>query len=309
MKHTPVSYAILSLILSAIFVVRFPLQLHAQADTAHRNAVSARGMVQPEPMMESPYAGKFEPRIGGWVESEGNKLRLDIGTAVDLWHVHPFDPPSRSYITLGTEFFTWTRLRSAGRFKFPVEAVDYYFGIFGNLYYHPFIGESSLNTKLRVAHISAHLVDGDSTFFGSDGKPVTYSREFIDLRTGLDSRVVDINGPFGEGTAQSHVYVGGVYLFSTIPDTLGRISPYAGLDFSWQLRDGAPLTVRAGYEARLNTELTPIGEHSVRLGVKLAETNKNGVVLEGAYYSGRSPYGQYFSRRESYFSFGFSVEH
>lgn len=259
------------------------------------------------PFLQSPYAGKFEPRIGGWVESADSKLRLDIGTSVNLWDVVPMaDPTSRVGLVLGTEFFTWTRLRSAGGFKFPVEAVDYYFGLFGQFHLLEINREWALNAKLRAAHISAHLVDGDSLFFASGGKPMTYSREFLDLRVGGDFG--GIAAPLKWGYVDLHPYVGGHFLFNTIPDTLGRFSPYAGVDLAWQ-QHNVPISLRAGYEARLNTELEPIGEHLIRAGIKLASVYANGVIIEGAYYSGRSPYGQLFNRRENYFSLGFSVEH
>lgn len=250
------------------------------------------------------YAGKFEPRIGGWRESADQKLRLDIGTSIELWRNTPTyseDEGTPLLWLVGTEFFTWTRLRSAGGFKFPVEAVDYHFGLIGQLAF-----SDPLALQMRVAHVSAHLVDGDTTFFASGGKPVTFSREFIDTR--LFGRRTLSSRPFRD-RAEVRYYAGGNFLFHTIPDTLGRFSPYAGGDFQWQVWEDKPVTVRLGYEARLNTELEPIGEHSVRAGVKFAHISDNGVMLEGAYYTGRSPYGQYFSRRENYFSLGFSVEH
>jgi hypothetical protein len=111
------------------------------------------------------------------------------------------------------------------------------------------------------------------------------------------------------GPGGNRIYVGGLFMFHTIPDTLGVITPYIGTDGYVQLSaEGPPLAIHYGYEARLNTELEPIGEHLARLGVKLGRPNSNGVTVEGSYYSGRSMYGQHFSRRESFFSLGFAID-
>jgi hypothetical protein len=110
-------------------------------------------------------------------------------------------------------------------------------------------------------------------------------------------------------SASLRFYTGALWLFHTIPDTLGVITPYAGFDLAGQISRSTPVTVKLGYEARLNTELAPIGEHQVRVGVKLGKLHSRGVTLEGSYYSGRSQYGQHFSQRESYFSLGFAIDY
>ncbi len=266
-----------------------------------------------------PYAGKYEPRIGGSRESERDKLRLDIGAGVDLVQI-PYTVPvtettmgmpvvggdyraDAGRLSFGAEFFTWTRLRAADNFKFPVEAVDYYFGIVGQLYASRSIIS---DVRLRVAHISAHLVDGDPSFTSPEQQYMTYSREFADLMVGLTPPIA-LNTIHNGAGARIRPYVGAQWLFHTIPDTLGALTPYAGLDVAVQpIR--IPVTLRFGYEARLNTELEPIGEHHVRLGVKFGDIDSHGVLVEGSYYSGRSHYGQHFSEREEYFSLGFGVD-
>jgi hypothetical protein len=195
-----------------------------------------------------------------------------------------------------------------------VEAVDYYFGVFG----HWTDRQSAISDlRLRIAHISAHLVDGDPSFTNPEQKYITYSREFVDLMVGLNplllfgssttGRALD-DEMWGRGRIRLRPYAGAMWLFNTIPDTLGVITPYAGLDGHMELLQGPiPVTLRVGYEARLNSELEPVGEHLVRLGLKLAPWNTTGVLIEGTYYAGRSPYGQYFDRREKFFSIGFAI--
>lgn len=268
----------------------------------------------------APFAGKYEARVGSSYEPSHKKLRLDIGTSIDLLHwgggddrprgdedhsdpLVPSIPTSR--FSLGTDFFTWTRLRSTGTFKFPVEAVDYYFGINGAVSMES--GPIS-DLRLRIAHISAHLVDGDPSFTSPVQQYMTYSREFADLMVGIGTTSMRWRARHRDVVVRP--YVGAMWLFHTIPDTLGRITPYAGVDGFWQPMPATPLSLKFGYEARLNTELAPIGEHLLRLGVKFGAPAEraNGVLIEGSYYAGHSPYGQHFSEREHFWSLGFAVD-
>jgi hypothetical protein len=264
-----------------------------------------------------PYAGKTEARIGGTREFSNDKLRLDIGGSSDIVTVKSYSlVPSpisatdgyRKLLTLGAEFFTWTRLRANDNFKFPVEAVDYYFGInAASDLPNNLLDWGQSTVRLRVAHISAHIVDGDTSFTNPQQKYITYSREFADVMLSLwaPKDVPHSSRP----TWSSRLYLGALWLFHTIPDTLGVLTPYAGFDGEWELMQQFPLTLKLGYEARLNTELEPIGEHLARVGLKLGRYYSRGVVIEGSFYSGRSPYGQHFSQREKFFSLGFAVDY
>lgn len=275
----------------------------------------------------SPYAGKLEPRIGTSWQTSNRKLRLDIGSTIDLYgtsyteslDVLPLNEGDRGHtidLTFGTDFFTWTRLRAAGSFKFPVEAVDYYFGVNASVSQSlTMIGKQSnervtmpeYGLRLRVAHISAHLVDGDPSFTNSQSHYITYSREFVDLCLAFD-----VSGAIFD-KAQAHdphvqVHAGSLWMFHSIPDSLGRINPFIGCDIMcWPFRK-TDLTILAGYELRLNTELAKIGENQARVGVKLGRPDTRGILFEAGYYSGRSQYGQHFAEREKYYSLGFALD-
>lgn len=276
-------------------VLRVVLQLLVAATAAAQtNAQSSDD--RPARLVVPPaYAGKYSPRIGATIEPQYDRLRLDIGYGSDLL-TRQF---GRFRAALGAEFFTWTRLRSEPNFKFPVEAVDYWFGTSVTI-------DGPMVVRLRVAHISAHLVDG-SAAFGRDGlRPVVYSREFADVMAGVP---LSMGGRTSDPTSpRARPYGGVLWLFHTIPDTLGTLTPYVGFDASWRAPFEYAMNVRAGYELRLNTELTPTSEHLARLGVKFAEANLPGLMLEASYYRGRSPFGQFFSILEEHVSIGFALE-
>lgn len=267
--------------------------------------------------VEAPYAGRLEARIGGSVEPAAEKLRLDIGASVDLFTIRDSSESAgmlareRNRLSIGADFFTWSRLRSQESFKFPVEAIDYYFGVNTALRLARIAGHAPLisEIRLRVAHISAHLVDGEPAFADkSFGSPATYSREFLDAMIAASGeRLARL---IGAPNASIRPYLGVVWIFHDIPKVASRATPYAGFDGYIVPFASLPFVVEGGYEARLNTEIEPaIGEHHARLGLKLGRPQSNGVRLETAWFSGRSQYGQYFGQRESYLSIGFAIDY
>ena len=70
-------------------------------------------------------ANILEPKAGFLFSMDNNKLRLDISTSRDI--VKWFDDGET--ISIGADLFTFTRLRSTDNFKFPVETIDYLFGL------------------------------------------------------------------------------------------------------------------------------------------------------------------------------------
>ncbi len=298
-----------------LFMVGAGGTLRAQEGESDGPARTTRSaFIRSGPVFTAPYAGKYEARIGGSRESENGKLRLDIGYAAELYRIErwteptgddahdplvPWAPPDLS-LAFGADFFTWTRLRSTASFKFPVEAVDYYFGLSGAMQ-RPLNNHTLLQARLRLAHISAHLVDGDPSFTDPAQRYMTYSREFADVTVGLTNDL-------GRGRGGSRAYAGALAMFHSIPDTLGAVTPYVGVEINERLIRSVPLTLRAGYELRLNTELADVAEHSARLGLKLGEPGSRGVTVEGSFFHGRSHYGQHFNVVEEYFALGFAVD-
>lgn len=254
---------------------------------------------QPSERFAWSYAAPHAPRIGASSEPAEDRVRLDIGGSVRL-----AEPSGAT--ELGVDVFTWSRLRSEANFKFPVEAIDYYFGLYGGWEFAP-EEPISLVATLRLGHISAHLVDGEERFGQTGFRPVVYSREFLDLEVGGLRRF----GSDSSGGADLRGYlrgsIGGRWLFHTIPDTIGRIRPDIALESALQPSADLPLTLRVGVEFGLNTEFDPLLESSLRSGLKFAGVEDVGVMLEGGYYRGRSLYGQFLAAPESYFWIGFGV--
>ena len=261
------------------------------------------------PLFIWPYAAPHAPRIGGASEKGGEEVRLEIGGSLPLWSrldsTDTEDPTPA--LEFGVDFFTWSRLRSEPNFKFPVEAIDYYFGLYGG-YALGNVGRFRLLADLRIAHISAHLVDGERRFATAGFRPFVYSREFFDAAVTLHQ---DIGPVVRDGRrdfrGRLRGTLGARYLFHTLPDTLGRLTPSFSVDGAWQLTESLPLTLHGGYRLAINQEHDTMLEHSIRGGLKFAALHRNGISLHGSYYRGRSTYGQYSWEVEEYGAIGFSI--
>jgi hypothetical protein len=117
--------------------------------------------------------------------------------------------------------FTFTRLRGTSEFHFPVEAIDYLFGL--NAGYRILHDKSTeYGIRFRFSHISAHFVDGhfdyDTRYWRNNLTPRVYSREFVEFFPFLRY----------EGL---RVYSGYTYLVHVTPSSLGKHIVQAGFDY------------------------------------------------------------------------------
>ncbi len=241
-------------------------------------------------------AATFEPRVGFQYQLGPRKLRLDIGYSTDIWSTQRAVENASSQanaLALGVDAFTYTRLRSEANLKFPVETVDYMFGINGT-YALAFSATRSLAFRVRLSHISAHLADG---YADSSGRflqrPFVYSREFLDAIV-------------AHTWANVRIYGGGTVLLQVkeLPRSVGRIIPQLGVE--WYGSIGVP--VFAGYDVRvvqIDRVVQPV--HSVQAGVYLLAQRTASVALCGYYYAGYSMHGMFYDQRDEYLALGMQV--
>lgn len=231
-------------------------------------------------------AGVFEQRVGAIYQTNVKKLRLDIGATTDLFH---FDYDSLTTISVGSDFFTYTRLRSEVNFKFPVETSDYFFG--GNISYAKKIdSQYNLYGRLRIAHISSHLVDGytDNGVFIQD--PFVYSREFAELLFAVTSD----NG--------LRAYAGFTSVWNAIPRNSSRFIPQFGLEFTYNFTDWFALV--SGFDARIVSGSPAI---SVQAGLQFLNKDKKGILLSIYNFDGRSMHGMFYNQKDAYGGLGFQI--
>ncbi|HLP28509.1 MAG TPA: DUF1207 domain-containing protein [Candidatus Didemnitutus sp.] len=237
----------------------------------------------------APIANPLEARIGLIIQPAVKRLRLDIGASVDVAEL--FRDSSSGWMRIGADFMTYTRLRSDGNFKFPVETSDYYFGVNGS-WQAP---QSPLQLRMRIAHISSHLVDGMANDSGTfvARKPFVYSREFVEVLVGWDFGFI-------------RPYAGATYIWARQPHSSDPIVPQAGVDVRFPL--STKLQLRGGYDWKLiGISGTYVTAQAAQIGVFADIWNGRGLMLSAYGYNGRSMHGMYFDTADSYLGIGFQV--
>jgi len=247
-------------------------------------------------------ADPAEPRIAVMPMPGRDGLQLDIGTSADIYQ------NKEKTFAVGVDFGTFSLLNTSGNFKFPVDTIDYLFGI--NATWKTAIDTGSLpfdefSARLRLSHISSHFEDGHTDDGGEwiqSGPfeiPFTYSREFLNLTLALHS------------AEQHRIYAGYQFLWHTIPD---NISPH-----SFQL--GAEIATPGSTYLAADFKLLPIwrggedgetkgyrGTWNLQAGMRLTALGMDRVRVACNYFSGMSRHGMYFYKPESYSTIGLIVD-
>ncbi|MCX6178822.1 MAG: DUF1207 domain-containing protein [Chlorobiales bacterium] len=229
-------------------------------------------------------------------------LNLNIGTTADLYQSN-----SKNF-AVGVDFGTWSLLRRSDNFKFPVDAIDYLFGI--NTSWKEKIRNDKLpfdefSGRIRLSHISAHFEDGhyepDGSGWisdpGSPTIPFTYSREFLDL-------VLALSAP------DHRVYAGYQYIYHTLPSGINPNSFHAGAELSTPGNTylAADLKLLPIWQSSLQETKGYRGTWNLQAGMRLNSIGLEKVRVACNYFSGISTHGMYFYRPESYTTLGFIMD-
>lgn len=245
-------------------------------------------------------ANPYEARIGFIGQPSEKHLRMDIGGSFDLYQKQY---ENNSTLSFGADLMTYTRLRSEGHFKFPVETTDYFFGInsalrlkssaktiLGDL----FKGDEQF--RIRIAHISSHLIDGytDANWVFKRS-PFVFSREFVDIM-------------YRPGNLGSFApYIGLNYIFSTQPRNINRLELQAGFDYIAQLSD-SDFDFVVGYNFALKGfDDVYSGVNSAQAGIKYNFSGNRAIFVGAYFYSGLSMHGMFYFQKDSYIGIGTQI--
>jgi len=241
-----------------------------------------------------PFTANFlEPRTGFQMQLNNNELRLDIGNSVDImkWQ------KENSTYSFGADFFTYTLLRGEKDFHFPVDAIDYLFGL--NAGYRTNIEDVDYGFRLRLSHISAHFVDGhfdnQKQMWRDSLNPQVYSREFLELISYI--LLSDIR-----------VYAGYTYIYHIDPLSIGKHNYQVGFDyFAGDLFPGKIIPF-AGYDLRITQVDGTNLNHTFTMGLKIGYARSKGISILYNYVSGKSIHGEYYFMDKNYSALGFNLD-
>jgi|NOAtaT_7_FD_contig_91_84932_length_11883_multi_5_in_0_out_0_5 hypothetical protein len=231
----------------------------------------------PDPFPQ-PIANPLEGRIQIFATT-ADALRFDIGASPSMYAVD-------STFRVRADFFTLSRMRSAEAMKFPVETIDYWFGLSAS--WKP---ESlPVALRLRLAHISAHFVDGTPWPFRADSVVPVYSREFAELL------ISTTHGPL-------RLYGGSTIIWSGHNPEFARIIPQAGVEVRQQLDKNT--SMQAAYDGKLvGYRGVYLPQHCLQAGIVYRHRTdvEGGIFLYR--YEGRSIHGMLADQRDSYWAIG-----
>jgi hypothetical protein len=241
-----------------------------------------------------PFTAHFlEPKTGFQYLFDIDKVRIDIGTSHDIIHWKAEDES----FSFGADFFTYTRARSEDNFKFPVETVDYLFGV--NSSYKSKYEKSEWGARLRFSHISAHLVDGyydaESESWLNGREPFVYSREFFEL--------IGYFKIYG-----IRIYGGITYNIHIVPDEIKKGILQAGFDYYAVQLKTSVFTPFIAYDFKLTGIDQYSGNNIISAGIKFGEPESRGFSILASYFSGKSVHGEFYNVNESYPTIGINLD-
>ncbi|MFA7327259.1 MAG: DUF1207 domain-containing protein [Candidatus Kapaibacterium sp.] len=251
------------------------------------------GILNFRPLIANPY----EARIGFIGQPSNDRLRMDIGATFDLFDIS-------QYGTFGIDMMTYTRLRSEGRFKFPVETTDYYFGV--NSAFHfwdsPIFGKiygDYEELRIRLAHISSHLIDGYTIENNFISPPFVYSREFLEI-------IYKINNTSSIDCQEISPYFGVNYIFSKIPRNIESLELISGIEYRKGLNEN--ISLEAGYNFTLKGfDNTYYGVNSGQAGIRFYLAKERAIFVGVYLYDGLSMHGMFFNQKDSYIGIGTQI--
>ncbi len=246
-------------------------------------------------------ANEQEPRVGVRKEVGSSRMKLDIGSTVDLLGWVLPDGELRA----GAEFFTYALTTSANRLRLQVDAVDGFFG--GRFTYSVRTPQRTSALRLRFLHQSGHLIDGHwdySAGFWRDGKlPVPYTRDFCELAGSLAWT--------GEDIAFT-VYSGVSYAWLARPDDLAHWATFHGVEIRTTGLTGRvfrkPFVLYAADHLTVSGVPQYYVTTNIETGVKFGPWEGTGVKVYLSYRSGLELFSQYFSSRRSFWGVGFALD-
>jgi hypothetical protein len=237
-------------------------------------------------------AGIFESRIGAIKFSGKDELRLDIGASPDILG---YQTISGNKYSAGVDFFTFSSLRTEKNFKFPVDAIDYFFGI--NLNGKNQINENFiLSGRFRISHISAHFQDGH--IYENSEKAITFSREFSELNLQSEN--------YFTGGFILKNQLGVKYIFHSIPDDISSFAAQYGFEMKYVISE--ILSLYFSDEIRVTgIRQKTYYNNNIETGLTIGGLRSRAVHLFFTYYDGRDYRGQYYDRYLNYKGIGFNI--
>lgn len=245
-----------------------------------------------------------EPRSGVRKEFGTSRLKLDIGSTLDLleWNL---SSTGSERIRVGVQFFSYALTTSSEGLRLQVDAIDGFFG--GHIAFRSLLGSSAFSLRLRIMHLSAHFVDGhfdDETGTWKDGRsPLPFTRDFGEL-VGLYDWYAP---PFSVSP-----YVGINYATLVRPTDIKRWAPLFGIILRTSEGTitllGKPSSIYIADHLTLWGIPAYTGQNTLEGGIKLGAWNGAGIRFAVSLMTGPEVFSQYYNVSRTSWGLGFAYD-
>lgn len=259
----------------------------------------------PGGLLVQPFAASYqEPRVGVRKEIGSSRLKLDIGSTMDLVE-YTISTGQSKRLRAGIDFFTYALSTSAQGLRLQIDAVDGFFG--GHISFQSADADSRFSLRLRILHLSAHFIDGhfdNATGTWKNGiEPIPFTKDFGELTAAYETDLSPVGIRF---------YTGISYATLIRPTEIKRTSTIHGVEIhtlNWPGPVfGRPFCLFAADNLSLVGIPSYVGTNNVEFGMKFGEWSASGVRLYISYYSGLTVFSQYYNIRDSQWGLGFAFD-
>ncbi len=288
-----------------LFVMLFPAFAQESLCQLPRSTHGGEWQFLPGGTLFKPLvANPQEPRVGVRKEIGTSRLKLDIGSMVDFVQLTANDSGTLQF-RMGADFFTYALTTSAQGLRLQVDAVDGFFG--GHIVMRSVDGPRSLTFRLRLMHLSAHLIDGhfdNATGQWKNGQlPIPFTKDFGEL-------VAAYALPLG--TIRLLAYSGVGYATLVRPADIRRLMTLHGVELrtgeSFASVFGKPFALYAADNLTLVGVPSYIGSNVIEAGVKFGPWDDVGLKFYVNYASGLEFFSQYYNVRRDMWGTGFAID-
>lgn len=256
------------------------------------------------PLLPPLTANQQEPHVGLRKEIGSSRLKLDIGGSLDLLG-YALDPDRSAQLRFGADFFTCALTTSFAGNRLQVDAVDGFFG--GHIVYRAKAEKSALALRLRILHLSAHMVDGHidpaTETWRDNREPIPFTRDFGELMAAYS---------FSAGPIHVMPYAGLSYATLVRPEEINRWGALGGVEMNSGESTGR--VFGKPFELYLADNLTVagipewVGSNVFEVGAKFGTWEGSGMRVYLNYASGLELFSQYYNVRSNTWGIGFAFD-
>jgi hypothetical protein len=249
-------------------------------------------------------ANHEEPHLGLTKDIATSHMRLDIGSSMDLVNIR-VSADSTTNIRAGADLFAFALSTSYNGLRLQIDALDGYFG--GHIVYRNQREGSALLLRLRIMHLSSHLIDGhydnDADAWIGGRKPLHFSRDYGEVTAGY---LWQWNG--------AGVFAYGGFSYATLvrPSEQKRLNTLYGITAHTSRWTGGcfgkPLNLYVSEHFLLWGVDELSGTNGLEAGVKFGAWEGAGVRVFVSYHSGLEIYHQYSDVTAGEWGVGFELE-